>query len=388
MKKRFSFLCVLLIIFSYCCFEVHGLSVSASSAVLMVAETGEVIFEKNAHQRKGMASTTKIMTALLTAECATPEKVVVTTAEMVNVEGTSMGLKPGDKVTYHDLIYGMLLASGNDAANTAAISIDGSLASFAKRMNRRAAEIGMKNTNFVTPSGLDDENHYSTAYDMALLGCCALRNSFFLEACSSYSAKLCYGNEPYTRYLTNHNKLLKSFDGTIGIKTGFTKKSGRCLVSAVIRNGVTLVCVTLNAPDDWNDHKKMFEYGFERVTVKNIDTELPYLKVIGGDEKFVPLSLSCGLQVPSTCDISEFEVELCIKHFEYAPIRRGEPVGEVRIIFNGNSIFSSTVIADKNVVCTTEEKVDNYSVLNRVKKFFNDLSLSFKSIFKRKADGI
>lgn len=388
MKKRFFFLCVLLIIFSSCCFDVYALSVSASSAVLMVAETGEVVFEKNAHQRKGMASTTKIMTALLTAECATPDKVVVTTAEMVNVEGTSMGLKPGDKVSYHDLIYGMLLASGNDAANTAAISIDGSLASFAKRMNRRAAEIGMKNTNFVTPSGLDAENHYSTAYDMALLGCCAVKNSVFLEACSTYSAKLCYGNDPYTRYLTNHNKLLKSFDGTIGIKTGFTKKSGRCLVSAVVRNGVTLVCVTLNAPDDWNDHKKLFEYGFERVTVKNIDTQLPYLKVIGGEEDYVPLSLSRGLQVPSACDISDFEVELCLKHSEYAPIIRGEPVGEVRVILNGNPIFSSAVIADKDVLCITEEKVDNYSVLDRIKNFFEDLSLRIKSIFKRKADGI
>jgi D-alanyl-D-alanine carboxypeptidase/D-alanyl-D-alanine carboxypeptidase (penicillin-binding protein 5/6) len=223
---------------------------------------------------------------------------------------------------------------------------------------------------------------------MALLGCCAMRNFDFLKACSTYSAKLCYGNEPYTRYLTNHNKLLKSFDGTIGIKTGFTKKSGRCLVSAVLRNGVTLVCVTLNAPDDWNDHKKMFEYGFERVTVKNIDTELPYLKVIGGDEDFVPLSLACDLQVPSASDISDFEVELCLKHFEYAPIRRGEPVGEVRIISGGNLILSSAVIADKEVLCTTEEKIDNYSVLNRIKKFFYDLSLNIKSIFKRKADGI
>ena len=304
MIKRFSALLVIVIVFTSCCFTVRGLSVSASSAVLMVADTGEVLFEKNAHQRRGIASTTKIMTALLTAECATPDRVVVTTPEMVNVEGTSMGLKVGDKVTFRDLIYGMLLASGNDAANTAAIAVDGNIPSFAARMNKRAAEIGMTNTNFVTPSGLDDENHYSTAYDMALLGCHALKNTVFSQACSTTSAKLCYGNEPYTRYLSNHNRLLKSFDGAVGIKTGFTKKSGRCLVSAATRNGATLVCVTLNAPDDWNDHKKMLEYGFEQVSIKKIYVKVNDMSVIGGAEQSVSLSLYSDLQVASACDIS------------------------------------------------------------------------------------
>ncbi len=383
MKKFFSALLVFIVTFSSCCFTASSLSVSAASAVLMVADTGEVIFEKNAYQRRGMASTTKIMTALLTAECATPDKVVVTTAEMVNVEGTSMGLKIGDKVTYHDLIYGMLLASGNDAANTAAISIDGSLSAFADRMNRRAAEIGMKDTKFVTPSGLDDENHFSTAYDMALLGCCALKNSVFLEACSTYSAKLCYGNEPYSRYLTNHNKLLKSFDGAIGIKTGFTKKSGRCLVSAAVRNGVMLVSVTLNAPNDWNDHKKMFEYGFERVKLKTFDAKLPDLKIVGGDTETVSLSVLSELQIPSACDISEFEIQLCLKCFEYAPICRGEPVGEVRICLDGKTVFSSAVVCDEDVLCTTEEKIDSLSLIERIKSWFSDVSSRIKNLFKK-----
>lgn len=350
----------------------------------MVADTGEVLFEKNAHQCRGMASTTKIMTALLTAEYATPDKVVVTTSEMVNVEGTSMGLQVGDKVTFRDLIYGMLLSSGNDAANTAAISIDGSLAAFAKRMNSRAAEIGMKNTNFVTPSGLDDENHYSTAYDMALLGCYALRNPIFLEACSSYSAKLCYGNEPYARYLYNHNRLIRSFDGAIGIKTGFTKKSGRCLVSAAVRNGVTLVCVTLGAPDDWNDHKKLLEYGFELVSVKNIDVDLQSMKVVGGDKKFVSLSLDSNLQLPSYCDISEFEVELCIKQFEYAPINRGEPVGEVRVSLNGNRVLTEPVVCNEDVLCITEEKPDKPSAKDKIKDFFYSIFLEIKGFFKER----
>ena len=382
MKRRFSVFLVLAIIFSLCRFTVSGLTVSASSAVLMVADTGEVVFEKNAHQRRGMASTTKIMTALLVAEYATPDKVVVATAEMVNVEGTSMGLQVGDKVTFSDLIYGMLLASGNDAANTAAISIDGSLTAFAKRMNSRAAEIGMKNTNFVTPSGLDDENHYSTAYDMALLGCYALRNPLFLEACKSYSAELCYGNEPYTRYISNHNRLLKSFDGAIGIKTGFTKKSGRCLVSAAVRNGVTLVCVTLGAPDDWNDHRKMLEYGFERVTVKNIDLNLPDLKVVGGNKNFI--SLSSGLQLSTYCDLSDFDIEVCLKPFEYAPIKSGDIVGEIRVMLKDNVVLTGAVVSDEDVLCITDEQVDKPSVSDKIKNFFYNISNKIKGFFKER----
>lgn len=382
-KKVFSAFTVLLIIFTSCCFDVCGLSVSASSAVLMVADTGEVLFEKNAHERRSMASTTKIMTALLTAECATPDRVVVATPEMVNVEGTSMGLKAGDKVSFRDLIYGMLLASGNDAANTAAISIDGSITSFAVRMNKRAAEIGMKNTNFVTPSGLDDENHYSTAYDMALLGCCALRNVVFFEACSARSAKLCYGNEPYTRYLSNHNRLLKSFDGAIGIKTGFTKKSGRCLVSAAVRDGVTLICVTLNAPDDWNDHQKMLEYGFEQAHLKTIDVDLPDLKVVGGAENSVSLSLSSDLSLASACEISEFDTEINLKPFEYAPVKKGDVVGNVRVMLSNKTVAEVSVIAVDSVECITPEKLDKPSVFSKIKSFLKKIVNKIKGLFKK-----
>lgn len=376
MLKSISLILVLSFVFSFSC-SAADLSVSAASAVLMVADTGEVVFEKNAHAQRGVASTTKIMTALLTAEQCTPQRVVITTEQMVNVEGTSMGLLAGDKVSFHDLVYGMLLASGNDAANTAAIAIDGSIKKFAVRMNKKAKEIGMTNTNFVTPSGLDDENHYSTAYDMALLGCYALKNSVFLKACSSQSAKLCYGNEPYTRYLSNHNRLLKSFDGAIGIKTGFTKKSGRCLVSAAEREGVMLVCVTLNAPDDWNDHKKLLEYGFERVTLKNIEVELPAIKVAGGSSADVSLELLQPLQVSSLCDEAMFHTQLVAKSFEFAPITKGETAGEVRLFLNGKLIKSVPIITSDKVSSVTVEKIKKPSLLQRILNYL-------KRIFKER----
>ena len=239
-------------------------SVSAQHAAIVELKSGRLIGGKAENERASMASTTKIMTSLLLCENADLDEEITVTEKMTAVEGTSMGLMPGDKVHYRDLLYGMLLASGNDAANAAAISIAGSIDNFARMMNSRAAQIGMKNTNFVTPSGLDDEQHYSTAYDMALLACEAMKNADFAAACASSRATLEYGNPPYKRTLTNHNKLLKMYEDCVGIKTGFTKKSGRCLVSCAVKAvGGTKpsVSVSAAAPD-----ASLLPEDFERVT--------------------------------------------------------------------------------------------------------------------------
>lgn len=378
MRKRFCLVLFFLIAFNMHTFALSPSDISAKSAVLMVADTGEIVFQKNAHQKRSMASTTKIMTALLTLECATPQRVVITTSEMVNVEGTSMGLLPGDKVTFNDLVYGMLLASGNDAANTAAISIDGSIKSFAARMNKKAKQLGMENTVFVTPSGLDDENHYSTAYDMALLACYALQNPDFREACSCVSAQLCYGNEPYSRRLTNHNRLLKTYDGAIGIKTGFTKKSGRCLVSAAERNGVTLVCVTLSASDDWNDHKKLLDFGFENISFKSVECNLPDITVFGGDSNKASLMLSQPINVPVFSRSSDLSFKLKLKNYEFAPILKGDILGSVSVLLNGKTIDSVPVIAAENVRQTTEPNQKRFSLLNSFNRLFSNIKEFFK----------
>ena len=373
MRKTASFL-LLLVLFSFGCSAFDAPSVSARSAALMVADSRELIYGKNEHEQRGMASTTKIMTALLTLECVSPQKQVTVTEQMAAVEGTSMGLLPGDKVTYHDLVYGMLLASGNDAANTAAISVAGSIPDFAKLMNNRAKQIGMHNTSFVTPSGLDDENHYSTAYNMALLGCEAITNPDFLSACSSVQAKLCYGNEPYTRYLSNHNRLLKTFDGAVGIKTGFTKKSGRCLVSAAERDGVTLVCVTLNAPNDWQDHKALLEYGFDCVSVKTLDCALPQLTVYGGDVEKVSVELCEPLSIAAFCNSDRISTQVIIKPYSIAPLKKGDIAGEVRISVDGKTVKSFPVTVKEDVKATTQEVFEKTSIFKRIaekiSKFF------------------
>ena len=319
-------------VFTVVCFVMSGAAVyaqpdvSASCAALMVAETGELIYGKNEHDRRPMASTTKIMTSLLAIEALTPQREIKVSVDMLNVEGTSMGLLPGDTVTLEGLVYGMLLQSGNDAANVTAATLGGNV------------EIGMRDTHFETPSGLDSKEHYSTAYDMALLGCTAIKNPRFAAVCSQKSAAVCYGNPPYRRTLTNHNRLLRIYDDAIGIKTGFTKKSGRCLVSAARRDGVTLVAVTLNAPDDWSDHSRLLEYGFSLVERREADTDLSALslKIAGGESESVPLKLSRPLQYISLKNKTvRTERKISLKRFEYAPIEENTVVGSAELIVDG-----------------------------------------------------
>jgi len=313
-------------------FAAGAVDVSAQAAVLMVAETGEVLFERNAHKQLSMASTTKIMTSLLALESGVTSSLVTVSEPMVKVEGTSMGLLPGDTVSVYGLVCGMLMASGNDAANVTAYVLGGSPESFAVMMNDRARELNMTNTHFVTPSGLDAEGHCSTAYDMALLGRAAIGNPVFKSICSRTEMTIFYGSPPYRRTLSNHNRLLHSYPGAIGVKTGFTKKSGRCLVSAAQRGGVTLIAVTLNAPDDWNDHKKMLDYGFSVVNVTELDGDLAdvRLKVMGGEKSSVKVAVYSEPSAVLDSKNGGVSREILLRPFEYAPVETGKPVGVIR----------------------------------------------------------
>ena len=338
-------------------FSAQAVSVSAGSAVLLCAETGEVLFEQDAHLPRPMASTTKIMTALLTLEAASPQREVIATREMVTVEGTSMGLLPGDRVSFYALACGMLLASGNDAANTAAIAIGGSLPAFADRMNARAAEIGMTDTHFVTPSGLDDETHRSTAYDMALLACEALRNPQFADICAHESVRVSYGDPPYPRTLTNHNRLLRLYPDCIGVKTGFTKKSGRCLVSAARRDGVTLVAVTLRDPDDWNDHIALYEYGFSVLHSVPLDGDLFAVRipVTGGVRSSV--GVTCAVSPRAVSDASEQILRtVYARPFLYAPVEKGTVVGRAAYTCAGKTVCTVDLVTDGAVSVRPAQK--------------------------------
>ena len=344
--------------------------VSARSAVLYCKETGQVIAEKDSRKIMSMASTTKIMTSVIALETDKPDMIVEITQEMVNVEGTSSGLRTGDKITLTDLVYCMLLESGNDAANAVAVALSGSLEEFARLMNKKAAEIGMADTSFVTPSGLDDKNHYTTAYDMALLTSYALDNDDFVEICSqtSYVTEFIDSDKQITLY--NHNRLLREYEGCIGVKTGFTKKSGRCLVSAAKRGDVTLVAVTLNAGDDWNDHRKMLDYGFSCVDSEKIDAEMSsvMIPVVGSEIVSVRVS-SISADIPYIKnEENSFTKEIFLEKFLYAPVNAGDIVGYVRFYNNGRFIKQMSLTAAEAADASVKEKINLW---DRIIGFFD-----------------
>lgn len=301
-----------------------------------------------------MASTTKIMTAILALEYGADDEYITVTEDMIAVEGTSMGLQDGDSVSLKTLVKGMLLKSGNDAANAVANIVGGDIPSFVKMMNEKAKEIGMHSTSFETPSGLDGENHYSTAFDMAILGAYAIKNPEFRSICSAESMVVYYGSPPYRRILTNHNKLLSMYEGAFGIKTGFTKKSGRCLVSAVEKDGKTLIAVTLSAPDDWDDHIKMYDYAFEKVSSVNLEvqTQNVKLKIAGGTKSEISVNTAEIPTVTTTMSNLRYSTEIFIKQFEYAPVEKGEIVGKIVYYANNVVLAETDLIANESVLCT------------------------------------
>ncbi len=355
--KRLLMFTVTFTVMLNCCFFYAGCeenaqipSVSAQCAVVVELKSGSIICGKSEHKKASMASTTKIMTALLLCELTNLDDEITATKEMVAVEGSSMGLKAGDRVHYRDLLYGMLLASGNDAANATAISISGSIEEFAELMNLRAQKIGMNNTHFVTPSGLDDAEHYSTAYDMALLACEAMRNGEFAEACASSSARLEYGNPPYKRTLYNHNKLLKMYDGCNGIKTGFTKKSGRCLVSSAKRDGKEVVVVTLNAPNDWSDHKTLLDYGISKLEIRRLS--LPLLgktSVVGGVNNYVKLTANAPETALRPSDFDRLKIKIIKQDVVFAPVNGSDLIGTIEWQLDGNVVAKTEITASESI---------------------------------------
>ena len=255
-------------------------TVSSLSAVVYEPQSGRVLYEKDGRTARPMASTTKLMTALLATELLDMESIVQVPSGAVPVEGTQLGLAVGESISVRDLLAGLLLSSGNDAANALALLMDDSLPAFAQRMNARAAALGMTDSLFVTPSGLDQGGHSASARDMALLGAAVLQKPSAAELCAAKTATVTIGGRRMT--ISNHNKLLRLYEGCIGLKTGFTKKSGRCLVSAATQNGVTLVIATLNGGDYWNDHMALYKYAFSLVRQEPLSPPiLPPVAVAG-----------------------------------------------------------------------------------------------------------
>ncbi len=345
LKKLFC--AVLVLVLSITPIKASALELSARSAIVICGDTGEILYSHNSQEQLPMASTTKIMTALLLCEYGDLNREITVTPEMVRVEGSSMGLLAGDTVSLRALLYGILLASGNDAANTAAFVMAGSVENFAEQMNKKAVQLGLKNTHFVTPSGLDAEGHYTTALDLAMLARAAMQNSDFATAAASESETLYYGNPPCRRTISNHNKLLKSFEGAVGVKTGFTKKSGRCLVSAAKRDGRYVIAVTLNAPDDWNDHRKLLEYGLNSTSPVSITPQIGEIKVVGGKSDSIEVYSVAKEFCFGNEGLARYQVDVPKKL--YAPIVKGEIIGSVSYYCDDLLLAREQIIANETV---------------------------------------
>lgn len=326
-------------------FSFPAQGISAKSAIMIDSTTGRVFYEKNADRKSLIASTTKIMTALIVCEqCNVLDRMRIP-KEAVGIEGSSMYLSEGEVLTIQELLYGLMLHSGNDAAVALAIYCAGTVEEFAQLMNDKARMLGLQNTHFENPNGLDSANHYSTAKDLATLASYAMKNPIFEKIVST--KMITVGK----RTLRNHNKLLWMLKGTDGVKTGYTRAAGRILVSSAKRNGRRLVAVTINDRNDWQDHQKLLESGFDcyemRVLIREGDV-LGAVEIAGGEK--------CTAQVVSEesffFPLGENEtvrIYLPAPGFVYAPIARNQKAGSAQIYLNDEWIGSVSLIYGQTV---------------------------------------
>lgn len=320
-------------------------AISAECAILIDGETGRVLYEKQAEEKSLIASTTKIMTALVICEQTNVLDRVKIPKEAVGVEGSSMYLKEGEVLTVQELLYGLMLQSGNDAAVALAIYCGGTVEGFTELMNDKAHRLGMTQSHFANPSGLDSPGNYSTARDMALLTAYAMQNPIFAQTVSTKTITI------GERCLRNHNKLLWQLEGANGVKTGYTKAAGRILISSVTRMGRQLIAVTFNDPNDWQDHKDLIEDGFSRFTVQKLIQKgqtLGQLELAGGQEETVDLiaaeDFSYSLAQGERVTISPPEAG-----FAYAPVAEGQAAGFAHILVDGTAVAKVPLVYGKTI---------------------------------------
>lgn len=338
-------------------------AISANSAVVIDADTHEILFEHNANEVLPMASTTKIMTAIVAIENFDLSKEYEVKKEYTLVEGSSMYLKEGEAITLLDTLYGLMLQSGNDAALAIAGECGGH-DEFVELMNKTAQDIGLINTHFENPNGLDGETHHTTANELALLTAYAMENDIFREivATKNYNVD--------DRSMTNHNKMLWNYEYAIGVKTGYTMKSGRCLVSAAQKNDRTLICVTLNAPDDWNDHETMLDDAFsqyDNVVIASKGDVIRTQSIQSGVFRYVDVVLDNDIEIYGTeNDINNINKTIFGKQIVYAPVKQNDVYGSIEYTVGDTILADSTL----SFVRSSELVEMKKSIIEEIKSFF------------------
>lgn len=342
-------------------FPLRAAAVSARKAYVLDAVSGRVLYEKNPDSQSLIASTTKIMTALVVCEqCNVLDRMRIP-KEAVGIEGSSMYLQEGEVLTIQELLYGLMLRSGNDAAVALAIYCGGTVEGFAELMNDKARNLGLKNTHFVNPNGLDAPGHYSTARDLAVLAAYAMENPVFRQTVSTKCVKA------GTRYLTNHNKLLWRVEGADGVKTGYTKAAGRILVSSAARDDRRIIAVTIDDGDDWNDHAQLLNEGFSRFSVKQILSEgdcLGTVEVLGGENQRVEVLAAEDFSFALAPEERPHTM-LPGKPFVYAPVSEGEEAGYAYILIGGKAVGRVRTVYGQTIEQKPEEEKGFFEKLLR-----------------------
>lgn len=341
-------------------------TVSAESAALLCTADNSFIFEKNAGCRLPMASTTKIMTCIVALENGVPTDTVTVCKEAVGVEGSSLYLCEGDRLTLGDLLYALMLRSANDAAAAIAYHIAGSIPAFADMMNKKAVSLGLCDTHFTNPHGLHDDAHYTTARDFALLTSYAMKNQDFCKIVGSTDYTVIINEGSCKKPVVNHNKLLRIYKDANGVKTGFTKSSGRCLVSSAVRDGVQLIAVTLNAPSDWNDHISMLDYGFTKYSNTTLfeEGQLSRTFTIAGGGSVEAINTEPFSAVIKNG--AEISIKTEAKQLMFAPVLKGEQIACVTIYADGAPIGKVGLIATNDCLLPEDP-----TITDKMKKLLN-----------------
>lgn len=326
-------------------------ALSAEKAILLDAVSGRVLYEKNADTKSLIASTTKIMTALVVCEQCNVLNRMRVPREAVGIEGSSMYLQEGEILTIQELLYGLMLSSGNDAAVALAIYCGGTVEGFAEMMNDKARVLGLRGTHFENPHGLDSPGHYASARDLAVLAAYAMENPIFYKTVSAKTVTI------GQRCLRNHNKLLWQVEGADGVKTGFTKAAGRILVSSATRDGRRLVAVTINAPNDWRDHATLLEDGFARYQIRKLVTKgdsAGMLEVAGGQGTRVQVLMDADFYY-AVAENEEISLVLSGPGFVYAPVASGGDAGFAYVLIDGKPVGKVPVVYGDTVEQIPEE---------------------------------
>lgn len=342
---------------------------SAKAMVLMEKTSGRILAQKNADEQLSIASTTKIVTALTVLKnCDNLGRVVTIDKRSVGIEGTSIYLREGEKLTISDLLHGLMLRSGNDAATALAYAVGGDIETFCSMMNKTAKECGATGCNFTNPHGLEKEGHHCSAKDLGNIARFAMQNEDFARIVSTKQYRIAATDDTTGRVLQNKNKLLSRLDGADGVKTGFTKKAGRCLVSSCTRNGMTLICVVLNCGPMWEESERLLEWGFENYSMRELIA--PYFAcgsaaVENGTKDQVEVFSMKGFSYPLTDEeYQRVKVDFDYPNSLNAPVPKEKIVGKVEIKLDNDLLFEENIY--------TMEEVESKFVRNGIKDLINN----------------